>query len=201
MSSKGLARRAVAAIGVAAAAFVVWAALPHVLPTRIALGPCGKDWTSPTSFLPRASPTRSATVAVGPARVKVCYGSPSARGRKIFGGLVPWGELWRLGANEPTRLFVSAPVDLAGIRLPAGRYSLYAIPRPDEWEIFVSRSTFHWGNDIGPAVRAREVGSLVRPSSKTASFVEQLRIDPEETEEGTGLAIEWERTRVTLPLR
>ena len=95
--------------------FLVWAILPYWMPTSIALGPCGRDWTSPTSYGPKASPMREVEFSVGESNGKLCYGSPGVRGRKIFGVLVPWGELWRTGANEPTRLFVNGPVTVAGI--------------------------------------------------------------------------------------
>jgi Protein of unknown function (DUF2911) len=195
-------KRFLAGAVAALALCVAWAALPYLLPTAIALGPCGKDWTSPTSWKPRVSPTESLTFAAGDVGAKVCYGSPSVRGRLIFGGLVPFGELWRLGANEPTRLFTDGPLDVAGIALPSGRYSLYAIPEPDEWQLFVTRSTFHWGNEIGPAVRARELGSATLPTRAIDEAVESMRFVWEPSGESGGvLAVEWAGTRVEVPVR
>lgn len=187
---------------VALVVFVVWAAIPYWMPTPIALGPCGRDWTSPTSYGPKASPMRELDFSVGGADGKICYGSPSARGREIFGSLVPWGELWRTGANEPTRLFVDSPVELAGIPLDAGRYSIYTLPNPDRWRLYVSRSTFHWGNLITEEVRAREVGSAELPSVEAPDFAEQLRFLWEPGPGATGLlALEWEETRLEIPVR
>jgi len=181
--------------------FLVWAVIPYWMPTSIALGPCGRDWTSPTSYGPKASPMREVTFGVGDTEAKVCYGSPSVRGREVFGVLVPWGELWRMGANEPTRLFVNGPIEIAGIPLDAGRYSLYTVPNADHWQIFVSRSTFHWGNLISEDVRAREVGNAdVRPSS-TPEFVEQMTLGWEADSSDSGLlTLEWEETRVEIPV-
>lgn len=180
---------------------LIWATLPHWLPTSIALGPCGKDWTSPTSYQPRVSPTRTVGFQVGEVDGKVCYGSPSARGREIFGSLVPWGELWRTGANEPTRLFVNGQMRLAGIDLPSGRYSLYTIPGGDSWQVFVSGSTFHWGNQITGDVRAQEVGNADLPSTVTDDFVEQMTFGWEPTDDTSGLlTLEWERTRLEIPI-
>ena len=180
---------------------VLWAAIPYLLPTRIALGPCGRDWTSPSSWIPRASPTRSENWSIGQTQGKICYGSPSARGRTVFGQLVSWGELWRAGANEPTRIFVDGSIDLAGIPLEAGRYSIYMLPEPERWEIFVSDSTFHWGNAISSSVRLREVGSSEVPVSSTDRHVEQLtfRWEPVDEQHGS-LVLEWESSRVEIPL-
>ncbi len=190
-----------AAVTTAGIGVLIWATIPYWLPTSIALGQCGKDWTSPTSYQPRASPTRTVEFRVGEVNGKVCYGSPYARGREVFGGLVGWNELWRTGANEPTRLFVDGEVEVAGILLPAGRYSLYTIPGPKSWQLFVSDSTFHWGNQISSSVRAAEIGSARLESSTTAEHVEQMTMNWETADDGSGrLTLEWERTRIEIPL-
>lgn len=180
---------------------VGFAVTPYALPTSVALGPCGRDWTSPSSYLPRSSPTRSVTWTLGETSAKLCYGSPSARGRAIFGGLIPWWELWRTGANEPTRLFIDGPVEVAGISLGAGRYSLYTRPAPDYWEVWISESTFHWGNAISSAVRAREVGTAMLRVGATDGAVESLGFSwqAKGSERGV-LRLEWESTRIDIPI-
>ena len=194
-------KKAANALLLVAIGALTWATIPYWLPTSIALGPCGKDWTSPTSYQPRASPMRSVEFRIGEVNGKVCYGSPSARGREVFGGLVPWNELWRTGANEPTRLFVDGEVEVAGIVLPAGRYSLYTIPGPESWQLFVSTSTFHWGNEINSSVRADEMGSARLEPSTTAEHVEQMTMSWEPAGDASGrLTLEWERTRIEIPL-
>jgi hypothetical protein len=122
------------------------------------------------------------------------------RGRTVYGGLVPFDSLWRMGANEPTRLSTAGPIRLAGLTLPAGRYALYTIPHTDRWEIFATRSTLHWGNDISPSVRAREVGSTTVPVEHLAQPVETLTIHADSARGQAELRIDWETTRVTLPL-
>ncbi len=182
------------------AAFAIWALLPYGLPTSVALGPCGYDWTSPTSYARRVSPTESLRFDVGGVAAKLCYGSPGVRGRDIFGGLVPFGELWRTGANEPTRLFTDGPMSIAGVTVPAGRYSLYTMPGVGEWQLFVSRSTFHWGSDINPGVRQAEMGSAPVISRRLEPRVESLRFVWEASGETGGvLALEWDDTRVEVP--
>jgi hypothetical protein len=179
-----------------------YALAPYLLPTTVALGPCGKDWTSPSSFLPRSSPTRDMAFREEGVGVKVCYGSPAVKGREIFGSLVPWGKLWRMGANEPTRIFVDGPVDLGGIALAPGRYSLYAEPGPDEWRVMVSESTFHWGNAITTDVRARELGSVAVTPAELDESVENLRFQwrPGQGEGRGALEMDWASTRVAIPL-
>lgn len=194
-------RRILLVIAAAIIVFLVWAVTPYWMPTSIALGPCGRDWTSPTSYGPKASPMQEVRFGVGETAGKICYGSPSVRGREVFGSLVPWGELWRTGANEPTRLFLGGPVTIAGISLEAGRYSIYTIPNPDRWRLFVSRSTFHWGNLISADVRGREVGNADLPSAPADAFVEQMTLQWVAAGSDNGLLVlEWAETRLEIPV-
>lgn len=173
-----------------------------LIPPSLALGPCLKDWTSPVSYRPRASALDGIRFHVADAAVQLCYGRPIRKGRTVFGGLVPWDEAWRLGANEPTRLSVSKPITLAGISLPAGRYSLYVEPHPDQWTVLVSRSTLHWGNDISAAVRAKEIGRATVPVEVLPEIVDTFTalVEDHGSSNRVALAFEWERTRVTLEL-
>ena len=96
----------------------------------------------------RKSPLDSLTFTVAKQPVKVCYGRPSSRGRVMLGGeAVPYGKLWRTGANEPTIFFTPVALTVAGITVPPGTYSLYTVPNATEWEIIVNRSTKQWGEE------------------------------------------------------
>ncbi len=197
-------RRLLGALAVAAlVAGLVAVAITGVayLPVSVALGPCLKDWTSPSSYGKRSSPLATTTFRVGTGTVRVCYGRPSARGRTVFGALVPFGRLWRTGANEPTRLYTNVDLSVAGIDVPRGRYSLYTVPGPDRWEIRLSRSVLHWGNDISPEVQSREVGRATVPSDTAGSYVEMFTI---RAVPGAGdaarLVLEWETTSVAIPV-
>jgi hypothetical protein len=172
-----------------------------LIPPSLWLGPCLRDWTSPSSYQRRASPLASLWAPVGTGEILLCYGRPSMRHRPIYGGLVPFDSLWRTGANEPTRLSTGRAISLAGIPLPPGRYSIYSIPRPGMWEIFVSRSTLHWGNDISPAVRAAEVGHARVPTSSLAVPVETLTVHASPAADSLLLSIDWETTRATLSIK
>jgi len=197
-------QRLLGALAVAAlAAGLVAVAITGVayLPVSVALGPCLKDWTSPSSYGKRSSPLAATTFRVGTGTVRVCYGRPSARGRTVFGALVPFGRLWRTGANEPTRLYTNVDLSVAGIDVPRGRYSLYTVPGPDRWEIRLSRSVLHWGNDISPEVESREVGRATVPSATADSYVEMFTI---RAVPGAGdavrLVLEWETTSIAIPV-
>ena len=83
----------------------------------------------------------------GPSRITIDYGQPHARGREIFGGLVPYGEVWRLGANWATRLTVDFDVRFGDLDVQRGEYTLFMVPRDNGGELIVSRQTRQWGTD------------------------------------------------------
>lgn len=156
---------------------------------------------TPEEAAERPSPLDSASVRLNDAEVKVCYGAPSARGREVMGGLVPWDAPWRSGANEATTLRVAAAVDLGGIRLEPGSYSLYTIPGEDSWEIVVNRQFERWGIPISDEVRGDDLGSTTVPSEGIDPAVERLTFHFEPPEENrTELVLEWENTRVRIPV-
>jgi hypothetical protein len=191
----------------------------YFFPTSVALGPCLPDWTSPSTYLSffqkPASPMQMLRFEVGRAHVQICYGQPSARGRVIFDNdstdsmstdssapVVPYNTLWRMGANEPTRIFIDAPVILANVRLEPGRYSIYAIPNSDFWEVFVTGSTFHWGNQISESVRRQELGSFRATVTRTEKFQERLIIFPRSTDgQVTDLVVAWADREIEIPVR
>ena len=164
--------------------------------------------TMNTTNLPlatRKSPLDSLSFKVGTAQVKLCYGRPSARGRTMIGGdAVPFGKLWRTGANEPTMIHTTGPIVIAGVAVPAGSYSIYTIPDPKEWHVIVNRSITQWGHEsqYTDQVKAQELAPHgMAASSAIPTPVETLAF---RTEPGTGgavnLLLEWEKTRVTIPV-
>lgn len=163
----------------------------------------------------RASPYDSAQLTIGTQRAQVCYGRPSVKGRVIFGGLEPYDSLWRTGANEPTIIHLGFDAEIAGMAVPAGSYSLYTVPGRTQWQVVVNRSTGQWGitrdapNPNGgmyksaytPEVAAQEVGRAT-VTADSIDFVEQFTIRAEPaTGDATALLLEWERTRVRIPIR
>ncbi|HEX6306839.1 MAG TPA: DUF2911 domain-containing protein [Longimicrobiales bacterium] len=152
----------------------------------------------------RQSPYDSVTVRVGDQQLRLCYGRPYAQGRVIFGGLVPWDTLWRTGANEPTILHLPFTADIAGLRVPPGSYSLYTVPRQEgDWELIINRSTAQWGHPSSytPEVQAQELGRAPIRTERMDQAMEQFTIRGESTSAGADLVLEWERTRVRIPIR
>ncbi len=167
--------------------------------------PCRRNWGWLPSYLLRSSPTRSVTFEVGSRTVKVCYGSPRARGRKMIGGSpVPFGHLWRTGANEPTTIRTSGPITIGGIRLDGGNASLYTVPGPETWEIILNGSTGQWGieSEYGDELEAAELGRTVVPSGRSDRHQEAfgILVEPGTTPGSAVLVLAWETTVVRLPV-
>jgi hypothetical protein len=152
----------------------------------------------------RKSPLDSLTFTVAKQPVKLCYGRPSSRGRTMLGGAaVPYGKLWRTGANEPTIFFTPVALTVAGIEVPPGTYSLYTVPSASEWEIIVNRSTKQWGEESNytPEVRAQEVGRAKVKSEAVKQPIETFTIRSENAGNGATLVMEWEKTQVRIPVK
>lgn len=94
---------------------------------------------------PRASPNASVSQTIGVTEVTISYGRPGVRGRKIWGGLVPYGQVWRTGANEATTISFTRDVLIEGQKLPAGTYALFTIPNENEWTIIFNKNPKQWG--------------------------------------------------------
>jgi hypothetical protein len=116
---------------------------------------------------------------------------------------VPYGQVWRTGANEPTMIHATGPITLAGLKVPAGTYSLYTVPGKDEWEIIVNRSTTQWGEESNytEAVQKQELGRAKVKAETLAAPVETFTIKPDPaTGDAKALVLEWEKTRVRVPV-
>jgi hypothetical protein len=152
----------------------------------------------------RKSPLDSLTFSVGGKQVKVCYGRPSSRGRVMLGSEhVPYGKIWRTGANEPTIFFTATPLKVAGLSVAPGTYSLYTVPGQREWEIIVNRSTSQWGEESNytEEVKAQEVGRAKVKSETISKPVETFTISAQPSrEKAAALVLEWEKTRVRIPI-
>jgi Protein of unknown function (DUF2911) len=153
----------------------------------------------------RKSPLDSISFTVSQQPVKLCYGRPSSRGRVMLGGKnVPYGKLWRTGANEPTIFFAPIPLSVAGLHVPPGVYSLYTVPGPNEWEIIVNRSISQWGEEHNytDQVKARELGRAKVKSEKLSAPVETFTIRAEPAgRDAKALVLEWEKTQVSIPIQ
>lgn len=156
-------------------------------------------WPGPAAFLQdRPSPPDSVLIPLGSATAVLCYSKPSARGRRVFGGLVEYGKVWRTGANEPTILHLPIPSVVAGVPLADGRYILLSIPREDRWTLLFSTTSVTDPAKMFSALT--EVGRADLVPEATASFEEQLRIRPETAADGSQVILEWENTRLRIPI-
>jgi len=148
---------------------------------------------------PQLSPGASIKQTVGLVDVEVEYSRPSMRGRKIFGGLVPYGEVWRTGANAATKLTFGADVKLDGHAVPAGSYALVTIPGETEWTVILSKVTGDWG-----AYAYDEKNDLLRLKVKPVALpapMETMTIEIGDIGRGMAkLSIAWDRTRVPVTI-
>lgn len=170
------------------------------LATRL---PCHRNWAWLPSYLLRSSPTRAVTGAIGDLRFKVCYGSPRSRGRRMIGGThVPFGQLWRTGANEPTTIRANGPITIADIPVATGLASLYTVPGPETWEVVVNGSTTQWGIESEYPSSA-ELGRRVVPARQRVEPIEAFEISVELGPRPTDpaeLVLSWETTEIRVPI-
>lgn len=144
----------------------------------------------------RQSPLQELSFSYDGGEGLLCYGAPSARERVVMGELVPYGEVWRLGANEATALHLSAAATVGGVALEAGSYSLYATPGETEWTFHVNSEYDRWGIPIDEAVQSTEVGSFMATPSATAEMVEMMTFEHVDG----ALRFSWENTQVDISL-
>ncbi|WP_018476670.1 DUF2911 domain-containing protein [Pontibacter roseus] len=140
---------------------------------------------------PKASPAATATGKAGGAAITIKYGSPSVKGRTIWGDLVPYGEVWRSGANEATTVTVDRDVMVEGKKLPAGTYSLYTIPGEDEWTVIFNKTAKQWGTQYDEKQDALRV--TAKPQ-KATSMSERLAYEVTDK----GIVLRWENLEVPV---
>jgi hypothetical protein len=139
------------------------------------------------------SPPAKVETTIDGVKVTINYHQPSAKGRKIMGELVPYGEVWRTGANNTTSIEFSENVKLEGQALPKGKYGLYTIPGENEWTIIINK-TIDWG-----AYKYKKEDDVLRvnvKSGKTASFIETFTISVEKDK----VVLRWENTEAAFKI-
>ena len=149
--------------------------------------------------LPSTSPTQTVKQDFGMGSIELVYSRPNSKNRTVFGDLVPYGKLWRTGANGATRLTFSIPVEIGGRKIDTGSYVLYTIPAEDNWEIILNKSINNGG--VNGYKEADEVVHFtvpsVKTSDKTATFTMQFaNIKPESCD----LQLIWEKRRVSIQI-
>ncbi len=147
---------------------------------------------------PQASPKSTLTQVVGLTNVEVVYSRPSAKGRDVFNNLVPFGKLWRTGANENTTITFSDDVVIDGKTLAKGKYALYTTPRADNWEIIFYSNTNNWGNPETWDETKVALKTSVK-SEHLNKFVESFTVGINNLDNSfANLELSWENTIVTI---
>ncbi len=145
----------------------------------------------------KASPAASATCDLGGGKtIKTDYSSPRMKGRKIYGGLVPFGEVWRTGANDATTFVASADVVVGGKTVPAGSYTIFTVPAADKWALIINKKTGEWG--IPYKYEGDELARVDMKVSKLPSPLENFTIAYDKSGSGCTLRLDWETTRATV---
>ena len=143
------------------------------------------------------SPPMSATVTIDGKKLQVDYGAPSMRGRKIMGAVVPYGQVWCAGANNATTLITDADLDIAGLRVPKGSYTIWAIPGKSDWTLIVNKQTGQWHTEYHASQDLGRVKIGVKTLDKP---VEQFRIQLAGAGGTKGtLSLVWETTEAVAP--
>ncbi|MEO8588759.1 MAG: DUF2911 domain-containing protein [Flavobacteriales bacterium] len=149
--------------------------------------------------LPQPSPKGRVEQIVGLTKVTVDYSRPSVKGRKIFGDLLPYGKVWRTGANSCTTIRISSPVKVEGADLGAGVYSLFTIPTEDTWVVIFNTDTTLWGEE--DRKDSLDVLRVKVPHVKTTELTETLTFDFESVKDDKArLDLRWENTLVSINL-
>lgn len=139
-----------------------------------------------------ASPPATAEVQLDGKNVKIDYSSPSMRGRKIMGELVPYGKVWRTGANPATTLVTAANLKIGTLTVPAGTYTIYTLPSASEWLLIVNRQTGQWGTEYH---EEKDLGRTPMTASTLPTPQEKMSISFENTKgNATELHIKWDTT-------
>ena len=147
----------------------------------------------------RPSPAASATCDLGGGKtIKTNYSSPRMKGRNIYGDLVPFGQVWRAGANEATTFVTSSDVVVGGKAVPARPYTIFTIPAADKWTLIINKKTGEWG--IPYKYESDELARVDMKVSKLPAPVENFTITYDKSGSGCALRMDWETTRASVDI-
>lgn len=146
----------------------------------------------------RPSPAASASCDLGGTTIKTDYSSPRMKGRKVYGDLVPYGKVWRTGANEATTFLTSGDVKVGGKAVPAGSYTIFTVPNAGKWTLIVNKKTGEWG--IPYKYESDELVRVPMTVSKLPSPLENFTINYDQSGNGCTMQIDWETTRASVQI-
>ena len=137
------------------------------------------------------------SVTVGGSAVSIKYSAPSVKGRKIFGGLVPYGQAWRAGANSATALHTDADLTIGNLAVPKGDYTLYVWPTAEGMQLIVNKQTGQWGTEYS---EGKDLGRVKMNVAKAAAPIELYKMTLSGSGKKGQLQLEWEETILTVPV-
>jgi hypothetical protein len=152
-----------------------------------------------TACQKRPSPSASAACDLGGGlTINTKYSSPRMKGRKVYGDLVPFGQVWRAGANEATTFVTSGDLVVGGKTVPAGSYTIFTVPAADKWTLIINKKTGEWG--IPYKYESDELARVDMKTSKLPAPVENFTIAYDKSGNGCTLRMDWETTRASIDL-
>jgi hypothetical protein len=146
----------------------------------------------------KASPHAAVSATVNGKKIEIVYGRPYKKGRKIFGGLEPYGKVWRTGADEATTLETEGDIMLGSVHVPAGKYSLFTVPNEKEWTLVVNKTVNQWG--AFKYDQAQDLGRTPMKVTKANAPVEQFTINIESKGNQGTLKLSWDDTVATVAI-
>jgi hypothetical protein len=144
------------------------------------------------------SPPAETTATIGGKKITIKYSSPRMRGRKIMGGLVPFGQVWRTGADSATTMSTEANLQIGDVKVPKGNYTIYTIPQPNEWTLIISKELGQWGTEYHPKLDFGRTKMTVKALGAAMENFE-IKITAQAGNNGL-LTMTWEKTQASIPI-
>jgi len=147
----------------------------------------------------RPSPPAKAEVVLKGKTITIDYSRPYAKGRKIIGGIVPFNQVWRTGANEATTFTTPIDLTVGDAKVPAGTYTLYSLPSANGWKLIINKQTGQWGTEYD---EKQDLARVDMQTGKTAQPVEQFTISfQKKGDDAATLVMEWENTSASVAVK
>ena len=144
------------------------------------------------------SPPATTSATIAGKKIQINYSSPRMRGRKIMGGLVPFGQVWRTGADSATTMSTEANLQIGTLKIPKGNYTIYTIPQATEWALIVSKELGQWGTDYHPKL---DLGRAKMSVKALGAPAENFKIEVSSQGAANGLlTMTWEKTQASIPI-
>src|SRR5579883_2319189 len=145
----------------------------------------------------KLSPSASASMKLGGHEILIEYNAPSARGRKVEGGLIPYGRVWRAGADAATTLSSDADLTIGNLRVPKGEHTLYVLASSSGWQLIVNKQTGQWGTEYN---ESQDLGRVPMQVTQLSTPQEQFKIDLKPAESNSAmLVMSWGNTQASVP--